>query len=85
MLATAVGAVVHIIVLAFGGLPRLIEGSLPLAFSLLTSMHYLWLCYEPFRFVMKGSNVTLPPRFAEVAVTVIMLIGVALLSQINIW
>ena len=85
MLATAVGAVVHIIVLAFGGLPRLIEGSLPLAFSLLTSVHYLWLCYEPFRFVMKGSNVTLPPRFAEVAVTVFMLIGVALLSQINIW
>lgn len=52
------------------------EAALPLAFSFLISLQYVWLCFEPARFVLKGAALDVAPRFAEVAVTVFMLLGV---------
>ena len=67
--ATAVAAVIHAIVLAVQSVSRLMESALPLSFAFLISLHFLWLCYEPAKFVMEGASMEVAPRFAEVAVT----------------
>ena len=74
--ATAVAAVIHAIVLAVQSVSRLMESALPLSFAFLISLHFLWLCYEPAKFVMEGASMEVAPRFAEVAVTMLMLLGV---------
>jgi len=83
MFATAIIAVVHAIVLAVQGVALLIEAALPLAFAFLISIHYIWLCYEPARFVLKGSSLDIAPRFAEVGITILMLLGVIGLAEVQ--
>ena len=83
MSATALAAVIHAVVLAFQSVSMLMEAALPLAFAFCISLHYVWLCYEPAKFVLKGSSLELAPRFAEVAVTALMLLGVVGLGEIR--
>ena len=64
------------------GLAIFLEAVLPLSFALLTAVHYIWLCIEPFRFVMKGGSMDIAPRWAEVAITSGMLIGVLCIGNL---
>lgn len=81
MSATALIAFIMLIVKATQGLTVFMEVVLPLTFALLTGLHYVWLCYEPFRFVMKGGSLDVAPRWAEVAITVGMLIGLVTIGN----
>jgi len=81
MSATALIAFIMIIVKATKGLTVFMEAVLPLAFALLTGLHYVWLCIEPFRFVMKGGTLDVAPRWMEVAITAGMLIGVVCIGN----
>ena len=64
------------------GLPVFMEAVLPLTFAMLTAIQYVWLCIEPFKFVMQGGSLDIAPRFLEVAITAGMLIGVLCITNL---
>ena len=73
---TLVAAVTHLIVVAFRGLAPLIEKAMPLLYAMLASIQYLLLLNEPFMYLMKGSTGTIPPRWLEVGVALLMIGGI---------
>lgn len=83
MSASVIGGVVQFIIVgATDGWNGLQLVLMPLIFGMLSAGVYLWLIYEPFLFVVKGkASWNVAPRWAEMVVLLIMLIGV--LSYLN--
>ena len=78
---TPVIALVNLIIAINTGEAR--HSALPLGITILISLSYILLIWEPFRFVTKGATIELRPRWIEVITLVILLIGTALLSSIG--
>jgi len=74
---TLVAAVTHLIIVACLGLAPLLEKAMPLLYSCLASVQFIWLLSEPFFYLMKGANVfAVPPRWLEVGISVLMIGGI---------
>ena len=82
MSVTALVALIQMILKGLAGLPVFMEAVLPLTFAMLTAIQYVWLCIEPFKFVMQGGSLDIAPRFLEVAITAGMLIGVLCITNL---
>merc|ERR1711988_542013 len=81
MCLTCVVAAIHICVKAFTGLPALLESIMPLCTAVITALTYIWLAYEPFTFIMKGASTSIAPRWMEVGVLALMLLGLMLVTE----
>jgi len=81
MTLTMVIAFIHLIIKATQGMAPLLETVMPLCTAIITAVTYIWLAYEPFLFIMKGSSSALAPRWVEVGVLVLMFVGLLLVTS----
>ena len=77
MTATILGVIIQFAKAGAEGEDRVITLAMPLLYSGLAALNYLWLLFEPVRYLINGKGaMAIAPRWLEVGITLAMISGI---------